>query len=39
MIKDLFGILVNVIPNVIKACDLGEYLHYEHFKCKKKLVY
>ena len=20
-------------------CDLGEYLHYEHFKCRKKLVY
>ena len=37
MIKDLFGILVIVIVNVIK-CDVGKYLDYENCKCRKKLV-
>ena len=37
VIKDLFGILVIVIVNVIK-CDVGKYLDYENCKCRKKLV-
>ena len=39
MIKNLFGILVTVSVNVIKRMILVcEYLDYEHFKCRKKLV-
>ena len=37
MIKDLFGILV-IVGECDKACDLGEYLEYEHCKCRKKIV-
>ena len=37
MIKDLFGILVIVGVNVT-TCDIGEYLDYENFKCRNKLV-
>ena len=37
MIKDLFGILV-IAGECDKACDVGEYLEYEHCKCRKKIV-
>ena len=37
MINDLFGILV-IVGECDKACDLGEYLEYEHCKCRKKIV-
>ena len=37
MIKNLFGVLVIVSVNH-KACDIGEYLDYENYKCRKKLV-
>ena len=37
MIKDLFGILINVSV-IDKTCDIGEYLDYENCKCRKKLV-
>ena len=36
MIKDLFGILVIVIANVINH--VGEYLDYKNCKCRNKLV-
>ena len=36
MIKDLFGILVIVIVNVINR--VGEYLVYKNCKCRNKLV-
>ena len=35
VIEDIFGILVIVNVNVIKSCDVGEYLDY---KCLKKLA-
>ena len=35
MIKGLFGILVTVSVNVIKNCDIDEYLDYENCKCRK----
>ena len=38
VIKYLLGILVIVSVNVIKSCDIGEYLDYENCKCRKKLV-
>ena len=38
MIKDLFGILVIVIVNVIN-CVARQYLDYENCKCRKKLIY
>ena len=38
VIKDLFGILVTVSVNVGKSCDVGEYLDYENWRCRKKLV-
>ena len=37
VIKDFFGIRVIVSVNVIKACDVGEYLDYENYKCRKKI--
>ena len=37
VIKDFFGIPVIVTVNVIKACDVGEYLYYENCKCRKKI--
>ena len=37
MITDLFGILV-IECECDKTCDVGEYLHYENCKCRKKLV-
>ena len=38
MIKDLFRILVIVNVNVINRVYFGEYLDYENYKCRKKLV-
>ena len=39
MIKDLFGILAsNCECKCDKSCDVGDYLDYENFKCRKKLV-
>ena len=37
-IKDLFGILVIVSVICDKNCDFNEYLDYENYKCRKKLV-
>ena len=36
--RDLFGIQVIVSVNVINHCDIGEYLDYSNFKCRKRLV-
>ena len=36
MTKDLFGILV-IECECDQSCDVGEYLDYSHWKCRKKL--
>ena len=39
MIKNLFGILVIVLMNVINHVTLSEYLDYKNCKCRKKVAY
>ena len=38
MIKNFSEILVKCECEYDKACDVGEYLDYEHCKCRRKLV-
>ena len=38
MIKELFLNASNSECECDKTCDIGEYLHYENCKCRKKLV-
>ena len=38
MIKNLIWNRSNSECKCDKSCDIGEYLHYENCKCKKKLV-
>ena len=37
-IEDMLGILSKCECECDKSCDVGEYLNYENYKCKKKVV-